>query len=100
MEIFSSSLFLRLHERKKEEFACMIVRVSNPNKNHPEREREMGKGERHFFDIFSPYLSTTTTTLNTIFSKLIRRKEREFTTRRRMRMKTTSCCSCSCSCSS
>ena len=95
MEIFSSSL-LRLHERKKEEFACMIVRVSNPNKNHPERER--WEKERHFFDIFSPYLSTTTT-LNTIFS-LIRRKEREFTTRRRMRMKTTSCCSCSCSCSS
>ncbi len=42
MEIFSSCL--------KEEFCCMIVRVSNPNKNH---QRERWKNEETFFDIFS-----------------------------------------------
>ena len=44
--------------KKEEEFVCMIVRVSNPNKNHVKRER--WEKERHVFDIFSPpgYLSS------------------------------------------
>ena len=43
----------------------MIVRVSNPNKNHV-RERE--EKERRFFDIFSPpYLSSLL--LSILFSR-------------------------------
>jgi len=52
--------------KKEEEFVCMIVRVSNPNKNHVKRER--WEKERHVFDIFSPpYLSSLL--LSILFSR-------------------------------